>query len=238
MKTEISPKRLILLQAVVILYTLSSVMAKFASGEEALEKIVFFFGMDLFFLGLYALFWQQLIKALPLSVAYANRAMALLWSALWARLIFGEKIGAKQIAGIVLVIIGILIINGDKKGSEREKERGSKMKQTYFLLAVCSVCIASVSQILLKKGAGQSYSSKIREYLNGYVITGYGMLFVSMVLTIMAYKHLSFLSIPVVEALGYILVPVLSFFVFRERITLRKTLGILCILAGIVVYYS
>lgn len=124
MKTEISPKRLILLQAVVILYTLSSVMAKFASGEEALEKIVFFFGMDLFFLGLYALFWQQLIKALPLSVAYANRAMALLWSALWARLIFGEKIGAKQIAGIVLVIIGILIINGDKKGSEREKERG------------------------------------------------------------------------------------------------------------------
>ncbi|MGN0305417.1 MAG: multidrug ABC transporter [Lachnospiraceae bacterium] len=112
------------------------------------------------------------------------------------------------------------------------------MKQTYFLLAVCSVCIASVSQILLKKGAGQSYSSKIREYLNGYVITGYGMLFVSMVLTIMAYKHLSFLSIPVVEALGYILVPILSFFVFRERITLRKTLGILCILAGIVVYYS
>lgn len=120
MKTEISPKRLILLQAVVILYTLSSVMAKFASGEEALEKIVFFFGMDLFFLGLYALFWQQLIKALPLSVAYANRAMALLWSALWARLIFGEKIGVKQIAGIVLVIIGILVINGDKKESERE----------------------------------------------------------------------------------------------------------------------
>lgn len=122
MKTEISPKRLILLQAVVILYTLSSVMAKFASGEEALEKIVFFFGMDLFFLGLYALFWQQLIKALPLSVAYANRAMALLWSALWARLIFGEKIGVKQIAGIVLVIIGILVINGDKKESEREGE--------------------------------------------------------------------------------------------------------------------
>ncbi|MGN0305416.1 MAG: EamA family transporter [Lachnospiraceae bacterium] len=122
MKTEISPKRLILLQAVVILYTLSSVMAKFASGEEALEKIVFFFGMDLFFLGLYALFWQQLIKALPLSVAYANRAMALLWSALWARLIFDEKIGVKQIAGIVLVIIGILIINGDKKESEREGE--------------------------------------------------------------------------------------------------------------------
>lgn len=83
MKTDTSPRRLLLLQAVVILYTLSSVMAKFASGQEAPGRILFFFGMDLFFLGLYALFWQQLIKTLPLSVAYANRAMALLWSALW-----------------------------------------------------------------------------------------------------------------------------------------------------------
>lgn len=121
MKTDISPRRLLLLQAVVILYTLSSVMAKFASGQEASGRILFFFGMDLFFLGLYALFWQQLIKTLPLSVAYANRAMALLWSALWARLIFGEKIGVRQMGGIVLVIVGILIINGERSGAEREE---------------------------------------------------------------------------------------------------------------------
>lgn len=121
MKTDISPRRLLLLQAVVILYTLSSVMAKFASGQEASGRILFFFGMDLFFLGLYALFWQQLIKTLPLSVAYANRAMALLWSALWARLVFGEKIGVRQMGGIVLVIVGILIINGERSGAEREE---------------------------------------------------------------------------------------------------------------------
>lgn len=121
MKTDTSPRRLLLLQAVVILYTLSSVMAKFASGQEASGRILFFFGMDLFFLGLYALFWQQLIKTLPLSVAYANRAMALLWSALWARLIFGEKIGVRQMGGIVLVIVGILIINGERSGAEREE---------------------------------------------------------------------------------------------------------------------
>lgn len=112
------------------------------------------------------------------------------------------------------------------------------MKQAYFLLAVCSVCIASVSQILLKKGAQQSYSSRIREYLNGYVITGYGMLMISMILTIIAYRNLSFLSVPVVEALGYILVPVLSYFVFREKITPRKAVGILFILGGMAVYYS
>ncbi len=112
------------------------------------------------------------------------------------------------------------------------------MSQLYFGIAVCSVCIASFSQILLKKGAGKTYESRIREYLNVYVISGYGMLFLSMLLTVVAYRHLSYLSVPVVEALGYILVPVLSCLVFKEKISLRKGLGIACILAGILVYYS
>ena len=90
---------------------------------------------------------------------------------------------------------------------------------------------------MLKLGAGKTYPSKIREYLNVYVITGYGMLFVSMVITVVAYRHLSFLSVPVVEAVGYVLVPVLSCFIFKETFTKRRILGILFILAGIVIYY-
>ena len=90
---------------------------------------------------------------------------------------------------------------------------------------------------MLKLGAGKTYNSKIREYLNVYVITGYGMLFVSMVITIIAYSHLSYLSVPVVEAVGYVLVPVLSYFIFKEKLTKRKILGILFILTGIVIYY-
>ena len=111
------------------------------------------------------------------------------------------------------------------------------MNNIYFVIALCSVTIASFSQVLLKMGAGKSYPSKIREYLNFYVITGYGMLFVSMVLTIVAYSHLSYLSVPVVEAVGYVLVPVLSYFIFKEKLSKRKILGIVFILAGIIVYY-
>ena len=111
------------------------------------------------------------------------------------------------------------------------------MNKVFLLIALSSVTIASFSQVLLKMGAGKSYPSKIREYLNFYVITGYGMLFVSMVLTIVAYSHLSYLSVPVVEAVGYILVPVLSYFIFKEKLSKRKVLGIIFILAGIVVYY-
>lgn len=111
------------------------------------------------------------------------------------------------------------------------------MNKMFLLLALLSVIIASFSQVMLKLGAGKTYNSKIREYLNIYVITGYGMLFVSMILTIVAYSHLSYLSVPVVEAVGYVLVPVLSYFIFKEKLTKRKILGILFILAGIMIYY-
>ena len=108
----------------------------------------------------------------------------------------------------------------------------------FLLLALLSVTIASFSQVMLKLGAGKTYTSKIREYLNFYVITGYGMLFISMVLTIVVYSRLSYLSVPVVEAVGYVLVPVLSYFIFKEKLSKRKVLGILFILLGIVIYYS
>ena len=111
------------------------------------------------------------------------------------------------------------------------------MNKAFFLLGLLSVVIASFSQVMLKLGAGKTYSSKIREYLNVYVITGYGMLFVSMVLTIVAYSGLSYLSVPVIEAVGYGLVPVLSYFIFKEKLTKRKVLGILFILTGIFIYY-
>ena len=112
---KIGIKQIILLQAIIVIYTISSIMAKFASAGETLEKIILFFGLDLMFLGIYAICWQQMIKIFPLSVAYANRAMALLWSAVWARIIFGEQITVKQIFAIGLVIVGTVIINTEKQ---------------------------------------------------------------------------------------------------------------------------
>ena len=43
-------------------------------------------------------------------------------------------------------------------------------------IMVCSVFVASVSQILLKISANKTYPSKIKEYLNGYVITGLSLI--------------------------------------------------------------
>lgn len=106
----------------------------------------------------------------------------------------------------------------------------------YYLLMLLSVSIASISQILLKKSAMKQYPSFIREYLNPYVIIGYGMLFISMVLTIMVYAGVEFKLVPVMESMGYVIVMILSYFFFHEKITRKKAIGTLLILAGILVF--
>lgn len=107
----------------------------------------------------------------------------------------------------------------------------------YFGLYVLSVIVASFSQILLKKSAAKQYTSVIREYVNPYVITGYGMLFGSMLLTIMAFQGIEFKNGAIIESLGYVLVILLSRIFFQEKITKNKITGTIFILAGIIIYY-
>ena len=107
----------------------------------------------------------------------------------------------------------------------------------YYALGLLSVVIASFSQVLLKKGAMRQYDSFLKEYLNPFVIIGYIMMFGSVFLTMIVYRGLNFMSVPVLEAVGYVLVPILSYFFFREMLTKKKVVGILFILVGICVYY-
>lgn len=107
----------------------------------------------------------------------------------------------------------------------------------YLMILILSVVMASFAQILLKKSAARTYSSPIREYLNVCVICGYGLMFLSMFITIIAYRHLDFTNVPVVESLGYVIVMFLGYLFFKEKITKRKLLGMAVILGGIFAYY-
>lgn len=107
----------------------------------------------------------------------------------------------------------------------------------YVGLLLLSVVIASCSQILLKKSAIKKYDSIIKEYLNPLVIIGYGMMVLSTITTILAYRGLEYKNGPVIESSGYILVMILSYFFFREKITKKKLLGNAIILLGIFVFY-
>lgn len=113
-KNKIEIKNIILLQLVVVIYTLSGVSAKFASGSPFFSfRFILFYGIEIFILGVYALLWQQVIKRVDLSIAYANRAMALLWSMIWAVVFFHEQITFKNIVGVLIVLAGTIVVNSD-----------------------------------------------------------------------------------------------------------------------------
>lgn len=107
---------LIELQLVVIIYSVSSVAAKIASRQQTFSKgFLFWYGLDLILLAVYAILWQQMIKKIELSQAYANRAMVLGWSLLWAFAGFHENISFQNVVGVLLVMAGIIVINCGKE---------------------------------------------------------------------------------------------------------------------------
>lgn len=110
------------------------------------------------------------------------------------------------------------------------------MINVYLLCALLAVVIAAFSQILLKKGAMRPHVSFIRDYLNAPVIFGYGMMFASVLLCMLAYRGLPMVTVPIIEALGFVFVPALSYLFFKEKFTKTKTIGIVIIIAGIIIY--
>lgn len=106
----------------------------------------------------------------------------------------------------------------------------------YVIVFLISVFVSSVSQILLKKSAKRQYANALQEYLNPHVIIAYSMFFISMFLTMYAYKGVPLSFGTLLEAAGYIYVPVLSYFFLKEKITKTKLIGAAFIIAGIGCY--
>lgn len=111
------------------------------------------------------------------------------------------------------------------------------MINIYFWIYILTVFLSSFSQILLKKGAMNNYPNKIREYVNVFVISGYMLMLVSMILTIVAYKGVEYKSGMIIESLGNVLVLILSYFFFKEKIGINKIVGIFLILCGFFIFY-
>mgnify|MGYP004566696327 FL=1 len=106
--------QIIAIQAIVAIYSFSTVVAKFASRQTFLSwQFLLLYAVEIGILGIYAILWQQMIKRFPISVAYANRAIGLLWTLLFATVFFREKINLQNVIGVIIVIIGTMIVNSE-----------------------------------------------------------------------------------------------------------------------------
>lgn len=106
----------------------------------------------------------------------------------------------------------------------------------YVLIAGFSGFLSSFSQVLLKKGSMHRSRSVIFDYLNPYVIGGYAITLLCMVLMILAYKGLPFKYGAIIESLVFLYVMILSKLFFNEKITRKKLLGNILIVAGVILF--
>ena len=122
MSNKTSPKLYLSLHLLIMLFSLSSVCSKLASAQEFLSfKFCLFYGLVLFLLALYAVFWQQIIKNMSLTAAYANKAVTVVWGLVWGMLIFGEKLTSGKVIGCVIIISGVLLFAfSDKQPADLE----------------------------------------------------------------------------------------------------------------------
>ena len=104
---KVSLWQLLFLQGTVVILSLGGVFQKFAAAYPPLSTMfLLYYGCSLATLFFYAFLWQMILRRIPLTVAYSNRAMSTIWALVWGVLLFHEHISWNHIAGaIVLVFI-------------------------------------------------------------------------------------------------------------------------------------
>lgn len=108
----------------------------------------------------------------------------------------------------------------------------------YYFIVIAGVLACSASQLLLKKSASQEHKNPIVEILNWRVIVAYGIMFVTLVANIFAMNNGVMLKdMPILEATGYVFVPLLSLLVLGDRLNKKTMLAVSLIIAGIIVFY-
>ncbi|MFA7078836.1 MAG: EamA family transporter [Syntrophomonas sp.] len=100
-----------ILQFSILVLSITGIIAKKASLLPfGSVDFIMLYALEIFVIGIYAIIWQQVIKRFDLSVAYANKGMLIIWTFVWAWLLFGETITLNNLIGAVLIITGIIMV--------------------------------------------------------------------------------------------------------------------------------
>lgn len=103
-------KTLLCLHIMLMLYSMSGICSKKAASAEFLSiNFCLYYGIIILLLGLYAVGWQQIIKRLPLTTAFSNKAVTIVWGIIWGAVFFHEPISIGKIAGAAIVIAGVVL---------------------------------------------------------------------------------------------------------------------------------
>ncbi len=114
MKLELSDiKEYLLLYICFLVYSFSTICAKLAARQDFLFKVFVFLLMEIFFLGIYAVMWQQVLKKFSLVTAMANKGIVVVFNLIWSVLLFKEVATIYNILGAIVILGGIWVVSLD-----------------------------------------------------------------------------------------------------------------------------
>lgn len=108
-------KSILGMQLLVLIYSMTGSLSKFASNFMAQYgliswQVIITLGGIVGVLGIYAIFWQRVLKNIDLSIAYANKGVGILWTLVWSVVLFGESISMYNVLGIVVICAGVIVV--------------------------------------------------------------------------------------------------------------------------------
>ena len=108
-------KKYIILHLNILLFSFTGIFSKAASiqfNAHGLQSKWLYVFLMLMILNcfVYALAWQKAIQNFDLNVAYANKTVYLIWSQIWAVLIFHESLSIRNLIGLLIVFIGVMVV--------------------------------------------------------------------------------------------------------------------------------
>ena len=103
----------------------------------------------------------------------------------------------------------------------------------YILALVCSIILGTAGQILLKLGAKMRYENNLFMFLSPYTLVGLTSYFFAAIFFIFALKKIPISVAYSSSAIIYVMVVILSHFIFKESITINKFIGMTLICLGI-----
>ena len=111
------------------------------------------------------------------------------------------------------------------------------MWNSYYLVAYGSVILVACAQLLLKKGASLTQNKNfLRSFINPYSLLAYCLLVLITLCNLYALKVVQLKEMAFILALPFVLVPLLSMALFKERLTRQQLLGVLLIIVGALVF--
>jgi drug/metabolite transporter (DMT)-like permease len=93
-----------------LLYACTGICTKMAAQQEPMSwSYLLWFGGAVAVIALYAVLWQQILRRIELSTSYMFKGTTLIFTMLFAALLFGESITITNIIGSAIIITGITL---------------------------------------------------------------------------------------------------------------------------------